>query len=423
MVRERFVVVGKACRSGGVVKFGNECFFDDPQWIERLRGRRVGIVGHPASVDHTLTHTLTRLAAHGDVNVTAAFGPQHGIMGDKQDNMIETMDCFDDDLGIPIFSLYGSVRRPTALMLDTVDVVIFDVQDLGTRVYTFLTTLLYILEASAKSNKEVWVLDRPNPAGRMVDGMTLALGHESFVGAADLPMRHGLTMGEAAIWFVRRFNIDVALTVVPMVDYDPTGDGFGWPSELTWVNPSPNAASLNMARCYPGTVVLEGTTLSEGRGTTIPLEVLGAPDLPMDRVLTVAQELAPEWMEGAIVRPCWFEPTFHKHVGTLCHGLQIHADYSGYVASKFHPYRMIAVLLKAIRQVAPEYEIWRNHPYEYAQERLPIDVIDGGDTLRRFVDEAPFTVADFDALLIADAASWRSERASSLLYPDDWAPN
>ena len=400
------------------MKFGAEIFFEDPKWIARLGGRRVGLVGHPASVARQLRHTLDKLSTHPNVDLAAAFGPQHGIMGDKQDNMIETADCVDAALGIPIFSLYGAVRRPTPAMLGTVDVILFDVQDLGTRVYTFLTTLLYILEGAAKGGKEVWVLDRPNPAGRQIDGVTLASGHESFVGAACVPMRHGLTMGEAARWFVKTFSLDVKLEVVPMQGYDPTADGFGWPKERTWVNPSPNAASLNMARCYPGTVVLEGTTLSEGRGTTIPLEVIGAPDLDMNEVLQEASKLAPNWMKGAYIRPCWFEPTFHKHTGELCSGLQIHTDFSGYLPGQFAPYRMIAGLLKAIRQVAPEYAIWRNHPYEYADGRLPIDVIDGGSALRNFVDEARVTVEMFEAQLVQDARAWRVERAGILLYAD-----
>lgn len=411
-------MVGVQRTGGGALKFGTEIFFEDPKWIARLGGRRVGLVGHPASVDQQLRHTLDKLADHPDVNLTAAFGPQHGIMGDKQDNMVETVDCVDEVLGIPIFSLYGEVRRPTAEMLATVDVILFDVQDLGTRVYTFLTTLLYILEGAEKAGKEVWVLDRPNPAGREIDGATLVKGQESFVGAASIPMRHGLTLGEAARWFVKRFSLDVALEVVPMQDYDPTADGFGWPQALTWVNPSPNAASLNMARCYPGTVLLEGTTLSEGRGTTIPLEVLGAPDLNMSEVLAVANELAPNWMKGAYIRPCWFEPTFHKYAGELCCGLQMHADFSAYIPGPFAPYRMVAGLLKAIRQLAPEYVIWRNHAYEYAEERLPIDVIDGGSALRNFVDDTSVTVEMFDARLVRDASAWRAERAGILLYAD-----
>ena len=398
-------------------KFGIDTVLSCKKSLELLKRSRFALVAHPASVTTSLVHTLDALATVGALP-HCVFGPQHGARGDKQDNMIETEDCVDPVLGIPIFSLYGQVRRPTAEMLATVDVILFDVQDLGTRVYTFLTTLLYVLEGASKEGKEVWVLDRPNPAGRQIDGVTLTSGHESFVGAACLPMRHGLTLGEAARWFVRKFSLDVKLEVIPMEGYDPTTDGFGWPKTRMWINPSPKAASLNMARCYPGTVVLEGTTLSEGRGTTIPLEVIGAPDLDMNDVLSEATKLAPSWMQGAYVRPCWFEPTFHKHVGELCSGLQIHADFSGYQPEKFAPYRMVAGLLKAIRQVSPEYAIWRNHAYEYADGRLPIDVIDGGDALRTFVDEEHVTVEVFEARLVRDARAWRAERAAVLLYPD-----
>ncbi|MCA9571520.1 MAG: DUF1343 domain-containing protein, partial [Myxococcales bacterium] len=251
------------------MQLGIDRLLADPALRRPLAGRRVAVLGHPASVTRDLTHTLDALATLDDLRLTAAFGPQHGMKGDKQDNMIETADEVDPKLGIPVFSLYGEVRRPTDAMLDTFDVLLVDLQDVGTRIYTFLTTLLYVLEAGAAKGKSVWVLDRPNPAGRPVEGTLLLPGHESFVGAAELPMRHGLTLGEAARWFVRRFGLDVDLHVVPMEGYAPNAaPTFGWSTELAWVNPSPNAASLSMARCFPGTVVLEGTTLSEGRGTT-----------------------------------------------------------------------------------------------------------------------------------------------------------
>ncbi len=399
------------------MQLGIDRFVQDAGLRAPHAGRRVAVLGHPASVTTTLVHTLDAVAALPDVRLTAAFGPQHGMRGDKQDNMIETPDEHDARLGIPVFSLYGDVRRPTDAMLDTFDVLLVDLQDVGTRIYTFLTTLLYVLEAGARHGKTIVVLDRPNPAGRPIEGSRLIAGHESFVGASTIPMRHGLTLGEAARYFVAHFGLDVDLQVVDCAGYDPTGPGFGWPpDERPWINPSPNAASLNMARCFPGTVLLEGTTLSEGRGTTIPLEVVGAPDIDRDAVVARMHELAPEWLEGCHLRPLSFEPTFHKHVGTMCHGVQIHTDFPGYDHGTFRPYRVITLFLKALRQLQPDYPIWRDHPYEYTGERLPIDVIDGGPRLRDWVD-GDGGVDARDAELIADEASWAEERQPFLAYP------
>ncbi|HBQ55351.1 MAG TPA: DUF1343 domain-containing protein, partial [Erythrobacter sp.] len=308
------------------MKFGIDRLVTEEQLRKPLEGRRVALVAHPASVTAGLTHSLDALIDRG-VNVTSAFGPQHGLKGDKQDNMVETGDEVDPHYGIPVFSLYGEVRRPTAQMMDSADVFLFDLQDLGCRIYTFVTTLLYLLEEAAKTGKSVWVLDRPNPAGGPVEGTLLEPGQESFVGAAPMVMRHGLTMGEMARWFVAHFKLDVDLQVIEMQGWSPgRAPGYGWPESRIWINPSPNAASLNMARAYAGTVMLEGTTLSEGRGTTRPLEVLfGAPDVDAKAVLAEMHRLAPVWMRGSALRECWFEPTFHKHAGALCNGLMIHA--------------------------------------------------------------------------------------------------
>jgi uncharacterized protein YbbC (DUF1343 family) len=403
------------------MQLGLERLLNEPALRRPLAGRRVALLAHPASVTHDLTHALDALAGCADVHLSAALGPQHGLRGEKQDNMVESDDYTDPTHGIPVFSLYGRVRRPTAAMLATFDILLVDLQDLGTRVYTYLTTLRYVLEEAAAHGKSVWVLDRPNPAGRAVDGATLRPGHESFVGAAAIPMRHGLTLGEAATWLATTLGLAVDLTVVPMRDYDPTSaPGFGWcPGELIWVNPSPNASSLAMARAYAGTVLLEGTTLSEGRGTTIPLEVMGAPGWHTDEVLSAARALAPSWIDGCRLRPCAFEPTFHKHAGNLCRGVQIHADAPRYAPATFRPYRLVAALLKATRTVHPDWDLWRPPPYEYEATRLPIDVIDGGTGLRTWVDDDGATAADFERVLAHDEATWRDARRRVLLYPDD----
>lgn len=391
----------------------------EPALRAPLAGRRLGLLAHPASVTADLTHAIDALAALPDLRLTAAFGPQHGLRGDKQDNMIESPDFVDPVHGIPVFSLYGEVRRPTQAMLDTCDVLLVDLQDLGCRIYTFITTLRYVLEDAARAGKSVWVLDRPNPAGRPVEGLRLRPGEESFVGAGPLPMRHGLTLGELAHWFVATLGLDVDYTVIPMRGWDPhAAPGYGWPvGEREWVNPSPNAPNLTMARCYAGTVMLEGTTLSEGRGTTRPLELFGAPDLDPGALLARMQALAPGWLAGCRLRPCWFEPTFHKHAGRLCAGLQVHVDTPAYDHAAFRPWRLQALAFKALRSLAPDYPLWRDFPYEYAHGRLAIDVINGGDGLRHWVDDAAATPADLDALAAADEAAFVAERAPFLRYP------
>lgn len=399
------------------MKFGIDRLLTEDPLRQRLQGRRVSLVAHPASVTANLDHSLDALIGQG-VNITSAFGPQHGLKGDKQDNMVETADETDPRYGIPVFSLYGEVRRPGGQVMGTADVFLFDLQDLGCRIYTFVTTLLYLLEEAARHGKEVWVLDRPNPAGGPVEGTLLEPGAESFVGAAQMPMRHGLTMGEMALWFVDHFRIDVPLTVVEMQGWQPGhAPGYGWPDGRVWVNPSPNAASLNMARAYAGTVMLEGTTLSEGRGTTRPLEVLfGAPDIDARAVLGEMERIAPAWLRGCKLRECWFEPTFHKHAGTLCNGLMVHAEGVFYDHHEFRPWRLQALAFKAIRSLYPDYALWRDFPYEYEFDRLAIDVINGGPSLREWVDDQAAQPGDLDARAAADEARWRDSIAPHLIY-------
>jgi len=262
------------------------------------------------------------------------------------------------------------------------------------------------------------VLDRPNPIGRPIEGLRLRDGWESFVGAGPLPMRHGLTLGELARWLVRRLGLGVECEIVAMEGWRPgEGPGFGWPlGERSWVNPSPNAPNLTMARCYPGTVMIEGTTLSEGRGTTRPLEAFGAPDLDPQALVAEMRGLAPQWLVGCRIRECWFEPTFHKHAGTLCAGLQIHADDPAYAHETFRPWRLVALALKALRRLRPDYPLWRDFAYEYERGRMAFDVINGSPLLREWVDDPAASPADLDALVAPDETSWRDEREPFLLY-------
>lgn len=400
------------------MKFGIDRLIAERNLRAPLAGMRVALLAHPASVTEKLTHSLDALVACGDIKITAAFGPQHGLRGDKQDNMIESPDFNDPVHGIPVFSLYGDVRKPTDTMMDACDAILVDLQDLGCRIYTFTTTLRYVLEAASQHRKTVWVLDRPNPVGRPVEGLTLRAGWESFVGAGPLPIRHGLTLGELGLWFVSTLKLDVDYRIIEMEDWQPdAAPGFGWPlGTRTWVNPSPNAPNLWMARAYAGTVMLEGTTLSEGRGTTRPLELFGAPDLDARAIMKEIESLAPRWLDGCHLRECWFEPTFHKHKGKLCHGVQIHTDGPWYDHRRFKPWRLQALAFKAIRRLHPRYPLWRDFAYEYEQGKLAIDVINGSPLLREWVDNASAGPQDLDALALKDERAWSDERERYLRY-------
>ena len=400
------------------IQFGLDRLLADPDLRRTLAGKRIALLAHPASVTADLTHSLDALAALPDLKLSAAFGPQHGLRGDKQDNMVESPDFLDPQLGIPVFSLYGEVRRPTDAMMDSFDVLLVDLQDLGCRIYTFITTLRYVLEAAARHGKSVWVLDRPNPAGRPIEGLTLREGWESFVGAGAMPMRHGLTMGELGYWFIATLKLDVDYKVVTMQGWQPdTAPGYGWPlGERTWINPSPNAPNLWMARAYAGTVMLEGATLSEGRGTTRPLELFGAPDIDARAVLAEMRRFAPHWLQGCKLRECWFEPTFHKHAGKLCNGLQIHVEDASYEHAAFRPWRLQALAFKAIRRLYPDYPLWRDFAYEYEHDRLAIDLINGSPLLREWVDDSASAAADLDRFAKADEHAWQEQINDFMLY-------
>lgn len=400
------------------MKFGIDRLLAEPALRAPLEGRRVALLAHPASVTADLTHSLDALAQLPGIRLAAAFGPQHGLRGDKQDNMIESPDFVDPIHHVPVFSLYGEVRRPTDAMMQNFDVLLVDLQDLGCRIYTFITTLRYVLEAAARHGKAVWVLDRPNPAGRPAEGLTLRTGWESFVGAGAMPMRHGLTMGELARWFVATLKLDVECEVVTMDGWQPdSAPGFGWPlGERTWINPSPNAPNLWMARCYAGTVMLEGTTLSEGRGTTRPLELFGAPDIDAAAIRQEMHRLSPDWLQGCRLRECWFEPTFHKHACKLNNGLQIHVEDARYDHHAFRPWRLMALAFKALRRLQPDYPIWRDFAYEYEHDRRAIDLINGSALLREWVDDPAAVPADLDALTNPDEQAWCEARSAFLLY-------
>lgn len=400
------------------IQFGIDRLLADANLRQPLKGKRIALLAHPASVTADLKHSLDALAELPEITLSSAFGPQHGLRGDKQDNMVESPDYIDPIHQIPVFSLYGEVRYPTDESMNSFDVLLIDLQDLGCRIYTFITTLRYMLEASAKHGKTVWILDRPNPVGRPIEGLSLRKGWESFVGAGEMPMRHGLTMGEMAHWFIKTLDLDVDCKVIEMQGWQPEqAPGYGWAlGERTWINPSPNAPNLWMARCYAGTVMLEGTTLSEGRGTTRPLELFGAPDINARKIIKTMHELAPHWLAGCRLGEIWFEPTFHKHQGKLCSGVQIYVEDPSYKHQAFKPWRLQAIAFKAIRTLYPDYELWRDFPYEYQFDKLAIDVINGSPLLREWVDDKQAEAGDLDTLAQQDEIAWQEKIQQIPIY-------
>jgi uncharacterized protein YbbC (DUF1343 family) len=396
-------------------QLGLEIFLNDKKTIQNLKKKKVSLVCHPASVDAKLNHSFDLI--HKKIGLSSAFGPQHGVKGEKQDNMIESQNFIHPEYKIPIFSLYGEVRRPNAEMMKTFDVLIFDLQDLGCRIYTFITTLLYVMEECAKQKKTLIVLDRPNPAGREVEGFTLEDGWQSFVGAAAFPMRHGLTTAEMALYFKKEFNLEIDLQIYKMKNYKlDKKNNYGWPEGRVWVNPSPNAAQLNMARAYSGTVLIEGTTLSEGRGTTRALEQVGASDIQFNEVIALMKKKAPQLMRGVLIRECFFEPTFHKHEKKLCHGLHFHTDDSTYRAENFKPFRLMALMLKAVRELQIDYLIYRDFAYEYTKGKLAFDVINGGPKLREWIENPNLQYAELDRALKIDEKAWKKKYKQFWIY-------
>jgi len=374
---------------------------------EVFAGRRVGLICNHSSVDGGFRHAADLFAAHPEIDLRAVYGPQHGIRGETQDNMIEWEGFVDPRTGITAYSLYGRVRKPAPEMLADVDLLVFDVQDVGTRVYTFIYTMALAMEAARESGKSVMVLDRPNPITcNKIEGSLLEPGTESFVGMYPIPMRHGMTVGELARLFNSGFGIGCDLTVVPMEGYnrgmwfDETG--------APWVLPSPNMPTLETAVVYPGTVYVEGTKLSEGRGTTRPFELIGAPYADS---YDLAGLLNGFDLPGAYFRPHSFQPTFQKEAGRLCHGVQIHVT----DREAFHPVITGIAVIKAFHDLYPEEFRWQDAPYEYVFDRPAFDVIAGGSTLREQIERGA-SVAEIAASWEADEAKFAEMRAPHLLY-------
>jgi uncharacterized protein YbbC (DUF1343 family) len=383
------------------MRLGSECLLDTP----RLRGLRVGVVANPASVDRQFRHITERLSGTTDYRLTAIFGPQHGYRSDLQDNMIESPHDEDPRRSVPIFSLYSETREPTAEMLGLVDVLVVDLQDVGARIYTFIYTMANCMRAAARAGVPVIVCDRPNPVGAArVEGPTLEPGFESFVGQFRMPMRHGLTIGELARYF--NASIGCELEVVPMEGY--SRESYWDTTGLPWIMPSPNVPTLDTAIVYPGTVLVEGTMLSEGRGTTRPFEYIGAPwadgELFAGRMNRVG-------LAGVHFRGVHFEPTFQKHAKVSCGGCQIHV----LDRAAFKPVTVGVSLIREFCGTAPDLFAWRDPPYEYEYDLMPIDILAGSPTLRSQIEQQ-VPIRDIEASWGPGEAEFLESRRPYLLY-------
>jgi len=386
----------------GVVRLGSEVLLANGM----LSGTRVGVVCNHASIDGSFVHIVERLASAPDITLGAIFGPQHGFRSDVQDNMVESPHREYAGRRIPLYSLYSETREPTAAMLRGLDTLVIDLQDVGARIYTYIYTMANCLRAAGRHGIPVVVCDRPNPIGDAVEGATLTVGFESFVGLFPIPMRHGMTIGELATFFNEAFGLGARLTIVPMEGWARTqyADDTGLP----WVMPSPNMPTLETAVVYPGTVLFEGTMLSEGRGTTRPFELLGAPWIDAERF---AEAMNAQELPGVHFRPAGFEPTFQKHARQPCGGCQIHVR----DRHTFRPVQTGVALIATFRRFDEGRFAWRQPPYEYEYEKLPIDILAGSAELRLDIERG------LDSHSIAsrwrdDEEAFRTRRAPYLLY-------
>lgn len=376
-------------------------------WPRDLKAARVGLVAHPASISGRLEHAKDVLRRSKKIRLTALFGPQHGIHGQTQDNMVEWEGFRDPDTGLPVYSLYGKTRKPRSEMLADIDALAIDLQDVGSRYYTFIWTLDLCMQACAETGKAVVVLDRPNPVGgRVTEGPVLDPEYASFVGLRPLPVRHGMTIGEIGLYLRDRFYPGLDFTVVPMEGWKRTKwfDGTGLP----WVLPSPNMPTLETALVYPGMCLLEGTGISEGRGTTRPFEIFGAPFIHPETLLKMLREFK---LPGVAFRPLHFQPTFQKHAGTVCGGAQIHVI----DRERFKPFKTGVAILKAIHNTYPREFAWKQPPYEYEEVKLPIDILAGTDRLRKDI-EAWAELKDMEAWWKEEARAFEKVRKKYLIY-------
>ncbi len=379
----------------------------EQQWPADLRGVRAGLLAHPASIDRLFNHAVDVFRKARKFRLAAIFGPQHGIHGQTQDNMIEWEGFHDKDTGLPVFSLYGNVRKPVPAMLDPIDALAIDLQDVGSRYYTFIWTMDLCMEACREAGKTVIVLDRPNPInGSMTEGPVLEPSYASFVGLKPLPVRHGMTIAEIAGYLHRTYYPDLDFRIIPMQGWTRPM----WPDStgLPWVIPSPNMPTPDTALVYPGMCLLEGTNLSEGRGTTRPFEIFGAPFIHPGTIVNVLKEFR---LPGVVFRPLSFQPTFQKHAKILCGGAQIHVT----DREKFRPFKTGVAVLKAIHNTYPRDFKWKEPPYEYEEVKVPIDILAGTDRLRKDI-ESWKDLDEMEAWWKEETRAFEKKRKRFLIY-------
>lgn len=375
--------------------------------VNLFKDLRIGLICNQASVDHRYRHAADLFFQNPDINLTALFGPQHGIRGDVQDNMIETAHTVDKKTGLPIYSLYSETRQPTGEMLENLDALVFDLQDVGCRVYTFIYTMAYAMKSCAEFGKKMFVLDRPNPInGIGVEGNVLETGHESFVGQYPIPMRHGMTIGELAAFFNREFDINCDLQVITMDNWER--EDFYDETDCPWVMPSPNMPTVDTAVVFPATVYFEGTEISEGRGTTRPFEIVGAPFIDAE---TLSESLKSLELSGVIFRPFQFLPTFQKYAGQHCGGVFLHIS----DRESFEPVITGLALVKTIYNLYPEKFKWKETAYEYAFDRNPFDVISGSTKTREFIEQNQ-SPENIEASWQKDLENFNIKRKKYLMY-------
>ena len=391
---------------------GAEVLLNDPAQIKQLKNKTVAYLGHSASVDTKGQLILTLLLGHKEIELKSLFSPQHGFSSTKQANMIPTENSLYK--GLKLYSLYSKkTRRLNAEMKKSFEVLLFDLQDIGCRIYTYLTTLFYLIEDCGKADKTLIVLDRPNPLGRYIEGNFLKEIFKSFVGAAPLPMSHGLTLGELALWYKNVKKLKTDLKVIKMKGYKADKP---WGQSQPWPLPSPNITGLAGVRCYPGTVLLEGTKISEGRGTTKPFEIFGCPNMDTEKIKQWMKDQNPSFLEGCLLREIEFEPVADKFKQKTCSGFQIHLEKPWAKQGLFRPYRLICLFLKAFRQVHPSY-LWKTKPpYEYEWKLDPIDIISGSGDLQNWIKDSSFSTKDWDEFLFSEESQWKKQRQDFLLY-------
>jgi len=388
---------------------GSEVFLS--KGLEKLKNKRIAYLGNSASLNQKGELILSLLLKQKKLQLTCLLSPQHGFFLDKQANMITTEDSFYKDL--KLYSLYSEkTRRLTKEMKKTFDVLLFDLQDVGCRIYTYLSTLFYVME-DLDPHQELVVLDRPNPLGRYVEGSFLKKTFESFVGVAPLPMSYGLTLGESALWYKTLKKLKTQTSVVAMEDYQATQK----PWNQVWALPSPNMTRLSCAKLYPGSVLLEGTSLSEGRGTTLPFEMIGYPKMKTSACLKWLKDNSPQFLKGCFLRPLQFEPTFDKHKNQICSGFQIHLERAWAKKGEFRPYRLISAFLKAFHSIHPDIKWKTAPPYEYEYKKDPIDIISGGRDLQKWIEDSKTTSSAWDEFLTEEEETWKKQQKDFFLYP------